>query len=1117
VAASLVFCLVALAAALFGRSFGAEFLAWQSAAVGIWSVLDLVTAALLFGRFYTSRRPAFGAIGAAYGLGALLLWAYLAIKVILSAAVQPSLPDLQLAPMLYLLAQVLFSVLLAAAIVYERRGPRELEGGGIARVVYGSVVAVIAVAALTVVVLVLARPFLPILLTAGNVLPPGTAHVWFGVAAINAVAFSMILWLRRENPSGLRVWLAVSTLAAVLNGLLVATATAGRSHAFETGEALLICSALFVTISSIYHLASVYDRVRKQVSTQASRGASRARALWQIATSEGMSESGHVQIILEIATPEIRPGRNVFGFLSLLDEGSIEIEASFQSGDPSVLDRAEGVYAVGRRLPLGNDIHALVFSSGRTVCWQRPDRDDAFSVASAGFASIIATPIQLGTQTHFLVFGLPETPEDDPFAEGDVAFVEVVGSSIAHRYYQRAQLDRLRYQQEHDALTGSLNRKAFRVAGRARTAENSLLGTLLLDIDGFAAINQRSGQMVGDDLLVEVAASLDRVDPRDVVARLGGDEFGVLLDREGGAGIDGFARRVQSYANVFHGEFHAGDRDGKTFIKALASIGAAPLEAGQTSFDQVVERANVAMHASKSAGGDCLTIFRPELELAIAERLHERAELLAAIAGNEFVLEYQPIVKLATRSVECAEALIRWNHPLRGRLLPGEFLPSAAREDLLEELTAWVMRRIAGDLRGVDLPPTFRCYFNVPSSVLESQSFMLHLGQLLFANPSLAKNLGIELTETEAMREIDRAIDVLKQLRRLGLLVSIDDFGTGYSSLSYVKRLPIDLLKLDKSFIAGIPSDVKDVGLAQLFFGMANRFALVSVGEGIESEEQAAWLSANGCMLGQGYLFARPMEWPALLLRINQSVAPAPVAARAPPAGLLFDLASGEVLRDGRILRISGGTRALLALLATEAGPVGREAILDRLWPELDGDAAANALKTCAHRTRVQLGDRGALVVKNGAYALGHGVRSTLARILELGSLSRTVALTPALRTELQETYERIKRGNVAAWATWPWFLPYRQKISDAARRIGERLVDDAIAQSDFEQALLLARGLIEIDPLSEEPRALVLRAYLGMGNRSGAARELATFRELLEREAGAVPSAGLQHLLDAV
>jgi diguanylate cyclase (GGDEF)-like protein len=1103
------FCIAAVAF-IYGRTRIVDLTATIVALSALWSVVNLIVAGLLFRRFYTSGRPAFGAIAAAYAISGLLILPYLSARVALSVAYQ-SIPDQQIAPSLFVVWQILFVVLVAGAIFYERIGHRVLPRALVPTAVYGSIGAAVVVAAIVAAATYFGRSHLPVF-AIDHVVSTYGRDGRIVVIALNAVGLAALLFVRRRL-GALYLSLGLAMWAAILDSALRETIANAQTYAFQVGTLMMLASSSVVMIVTIARLVRIFNSVSKLASIRSIRASSRMRSLWQIATSDGLSEANHMKMILDVATSEIRPGHDVFGLFGHLEGGSVRVDAASQSGDPNVLARAQGVYAAGKSLPIGSDIHAAVFMAGRTTYWHRPDMLQSALVASAGWSSIIATPIQLGNQTAFLVFGLPDSLEQDPFDESDVAFVEVIGSSIAHRYHQRAQLDRLQYHHEHDALTGAHNRKYYRILGRAAVANGSLLGAILLDLDGFGAINQRSGQMLADDLLVEIAASLDRVDDRDVVARLGGDEFGILLRCVDGDDATAFSQRVDSYARIFRLKFHTGDRDGAIVMKVVASIGASSMESASDSFDELFGRAEVAMYASKAGGGDCVTVFGPELAGAVAERSHERAEILSAIEADGFELDYQPIFDLRTRSMVAVEALIRWNNPMRGRLSPDEFLPAVRRAELMEELTSWVMRRVARDLKGVELPRTFRCYVNVTSSVLESQSFMLNLGQLLFANPDLSKHLGIELTETEAMHEVERAIDALKTVRGFGILVSIDDFGTGYSSLNYIKRLPLDALKLDKSFIAGLPDDAKDVGLAQLFFEMARRFSLQSVGEGIENEEQAAWLLANGCILGQGFLFASPMAWSNVVASMNEGVPESQDAAAASLDRIIFDAADGAVVRDGRAVEVSKGTLELLALLAVSRKPVVRETIVDTLWPDLDGDAAGNALKSCLYRSRIQLGDPSAITLRKGRYELGGRVVSTYSRILELPSSSRTTDLTVERREELRECYARLTRGGAADWATWTWFSPYRQRLAAAARGIGEILIADSAARSAFEDALYVARSLVDVDPLDESARVLVLRAHLAMGNRFAAQDELADFREARKLAGGPEPSVQLNTL----
>jgi predicted signal transduction protein with EAL and GGDEF domain len=366
------------------------------------------------------------------------------------------------------------------------------------------------------------------------------------------------------------------------------------------------------------------------------------------------------------------------------------------------------------------------------------------------------------------------------------------------------------------------------------------------------------------------------VDEDASVFRIGGDEFAVVLHRDPASRST--AARADAFREAFAQPFATGERTFPRFIPVLASLGGAELQLPMT-YDDLMQRAAVALEESQANGGGKVTVYDAAMIAQVQLRRFASDELLAAMARNEFFVEYQPTVELNARSIAGAEALIRWNHPTRGRLAPSEFLDAAKRAGLMAELTHWLIARLVEDFRNVVLPAGFRCYFNVPAHVLEDLTFSDTLDDIMRVNPGIAARLGLEVTETDVMNQVERAIESLNSVRRLGLLVAVDDFGTGYSSMGYLKRLPIDCVKLDGSFIKGLPGDPRDENLAKLFLGITSQFSLVSVAEGVETEEQARWLADQGCMLGQGYLFSKPLPLPELLAQIDPA-AGLPVARK---------------------------------------------------------------------------------------------------------------------------------------------------------------------------------------------------------------------------------------------
>ena len=231
---------------------------------------------------------------------------------------------------------------------------------------------------------------------------------------------------------------------------------------------------------------------------------------------------------------------------------------------------------------------------------------------------------------------------------------------------------------------------------------------------------------------------------------------------------------------------------------------------------------------------------------------------------------------------------------------------------------------------------------------------------------------------------------------------------------------------------------------------------------------------------------------------------------------LSVDVASGEVLRGGALVRVSDGTLQLLVLLAVSGRPMGRDAIIDRMWPDLDGDSAANALKVCAHRARAQLEDSTAITSRKGLFALGDGVTTNYQRILDLAAMAQSGTLSDAARKELPAIYERLARGLLSRWASWTWFVPHARALTDAARAMASSLVSDQLERGEFQFAQQTARALIAAEPFDENARMLILRVYMKSGNFTGAVEEYQEFARLLERELGEKPSADLKRALEA-
>jgi EAL domain-containing protein (putative c-di-GMP-specific phosphodiesterase class I) len=316
---------------------------------------------------------------------------------------------------------------------------------------------------------------------------------------------------------------------------------------------------------------------------------------------------------------------------------------------------------------------------------------------------------------------------------------------------------------------------------------------------------------------------------------------------------------VQAIADVFNRPFSTGDREGKEFVARSASIGAASSPADGMGFATIFSHADAALAAAKARGHGSILLYTPGMEGDALRRAELRNELGVAVAENQFTLYYQPHVDLITGAVTGCEALIRWNHPVRGLVMPGQFIPFAEQIGFIGQIDAWVMRNAFEAARAVGGEhPGFRLYFNLSGRQVGDAS-IVHAFVEAARNGVELGRIGVEITETDAMRDVVATRRVCRALRRLNVRIAIDDFGTGYSSLSSLKLLPVDIVKIDRSFIAGIQNDPHDGAIAETIIAIADRFGFESLGEGAEELEEVAWLRHHGCRYVQGYAIAHPL------------------------------------------------------------------------------------------------------------------------------------------------------------------------------------------------------------------------------------------------------------------
>ena len=420
--------------------------------------------------------------------------------------------------------------------------------------------------------------------------------------------------------------------------------------------------------------------------------------------------------------------------------------------------------------------------------------------------------------------------------------------------------ERLEYLAHHDALTGLPNRSLFQVrleqclqrASRYRRE----FAVLFLDLDRFKIVNDTLGHPVGDGLLQRVAETLGKqVRSVDTIARLGGDEFVILLEDVPAARFAAkFAARImETFGQPFNVLGH------EFFVTASIGISLYPQDG--TDSDTLLRHADIAMYQAKNLGRNGFRFFEAAMSEGAAERLRLEQDLRGAVQRNEFILYYQPQLALDSHQLRGVEVLCRWHHPVLGLLPPSTFIPLAEDIGVIDDLGAWVLehscRQLAEwDRAGFQVP---RLAVNLSVREIERADLVEQVRSVLQSMRIAPARLELEVTESMIMRHTEAAITVLTALRALGVTLAVDDFGTGYSSLAYLKRLPLNRLKIDRSFVERLTQDPNDDAIVCAVIALARSLGLEVLAEGVETREQVAFLHHEGCSEGQGYLFSRPM------------------------------------------------------------------------------------------------------------------------------------------------------------------------------------------------------------------------------------------------------------------
>lgn len=494
-------------------------------------------------------------------------------------------------------------------------------------------------------------------------------------------------------------------------------------------------------------------------------------------------------------------------------------------------------------------------------------------------------------------------PELD--GRGQVVSLLSISRDISERKKAQEEIAHLAF---YDALTQLPNRRLLHKRIQAAlelSARNGLLGALLfIDLDRFKQINDSFGHNFGDLMLVEVARRIRAsVRDADTVARLGGDEFVVLLEaigpEQGGVSrhVDEVAERIRhalAMPYVLEGRLH----------RSSPSIGICLFDGVGLGVDALLKHADVAMYQAKDAGRNAVRFYDPLMQAAVEARTSLEYDLRQALENDQFVLHYQLQVDASGDPIG-VEALIRWQHPVRGLVSPAQFIGVAEESSLILDIGHWVLqtacRQLATWSQG-GLTQGLSLSVNVSPKQFHQPDFVADILGLLRSHRFEPECLKLELTEGLMLDSVDAAIAKMHELRSLGVKLSLDDFGTGYSSLSYLKRLPLDQIKIDQSFVRNLAVEPRDEILVRTIIDMARNFGLEVIAEGVETEAQCAFLRRHGCLAYQGYLFSKPLPPEPLLglLRQTRAKAGALQAGAGHRLGSIGDTRGAERLSNWR-------------------------------------------------------------------------------------------------------------------------------------------------------------------------------------------------------------------------
>lgn len=442
--------------------------------------------------------------------------------------------------------------------------------------------------------------------------------------------------------------------------------------------------------------------------------------------------------------------------------------------------------------------------------------------------------------------------------------------------------ERINYLAHHDTLTGLPNRAQFRTRlneALARTRRNEkLLALLFLDLDNFKRINDSLGHDIGDALLKEAAERLkNSVRETDSVSRLGGDEFTVVLEDINH--VNNVIAIAQKLVYTLSQPFAIGPHT----LHVSVSIGITLYPLDDAEADLLIKNADMAMYHAKELGRNGFQFYSADLSKRVTEHVKLEGELRRALEREEFVLYYQPIVDLRSGLVTSAEVLLRWQHPERGLVPPGEFIPVLEESGLIMPVTEWVLNKSIEQIRartpaGTPMPALA---INITAGCFHGNGIAKCTGNVIAGCGGQAGEIVLEITESVLMHDTQHVLDLMHDLKAIGIKIALDDFGTGQSSLSHLRKFPIDIVKIDRDFVRDIPNNKGDMALVSAIIAMSHGLGKRVVAEGVETGAQLEFLRGLGCDSIQGYLYSRPVPIDIMQGYIGQRLPPGGAAAAA--------------------------------------------------------------------------------------------------------------------------------------------------------------------------------------------------------------------------------------------